>query len=361
MKILVLNCGSSSVKYQLIDMKTEQFLAKGLVERVGKKDAKLKHKGGDGRNFEVVKEIKNHSEAIKEVIDILLSKDYGVLSKLSEIKAVGHRVVHGGERFSESTLITEEVMQVLRDCSKLAPLHNPHNINGIEAAQKLLPDVIQVAVFDTAFHQTIPDYSFLYGIPYDYYKKYRIRRYGFHGTSHFYVAHRAAELLKKSISELKIITAHLGNGCSITAVDRGKSVDTSMGFTPLEGLLMGTRSGDMDPYIPLFLMENENVTRDEVDNILNKKSGLLGLSEVSNDSREIEEGVEAGAEGPSRAFKVMTYRLKKYISAYTGILNGLDVLVFTAGIGENSHLTRQWACEGLDYLGIKIDNEKNDG
>ncbi len=359
MNILVLNCGSSSVKYQLIDISTEKYLAKGLVERVGKVDAKIKHKCGDGRRFDQVKDIKDHSQAIKEVVEILLSSEYGVIKDVAEIKAVGHRVVHGGEKFSESTLITPEVIEVLHDCEKLAPLHNPHNIRGIEASGELFKGVVQVAVFDTAFHQTIPEHSYLYALPMEYYNKYFIRRYGFHGTSHFYVAHRAAELLGKPIESLKIITAHLGNGCSITAIDGGKSVDTSMGFTPLEGLVMGTRSGDLDPFIPIFLMENYGVDYRDMDNILNKQSGLFGLSGISNDSREIEESMESGNKAAKRAFDVMVFRLKKYIASYIGVLGGLDALVFTAGIGENSDLTRAASCENLEYLGIKIDSEKN--
>ncbi len=359
MSILVLNCGSSSVKYQLIEMKTEKYLAKGLVERVGEEDAKVKHKCRDGRRFEEVKEIKNHGQAIKEVVGILLSSEYGVIKDVSDIKAVGHRVVHGCEKFSESTLITPEVMQVLHDCKKLAPLHNPHNIHGIEASEKLFKGVVQVAVFDTAFHQTIPEHAYLYALPMEYYNKYFIRRYGFHGTSHFFVAHRAAELLDKPIESLKIITAHLGNGCSIAAIDGGKSVDTSMGFTPLEGLVMGTRSGDIDPFIPIYLMENYGVDYRDMDDILNKKSGLLGLSGISNDSREIEEKMVSGNLAAKRAFDVTAYRLKKYIASYIGVLCGLDALVFTAGIGENSVLTRAASCENLECLGIKIDSEKN--
>lgn len=360
MKILVLNCGSSSLKYQLIDMDGEVRLAKGLVERVGKEDARLKHQVQGGDKVVEERPIKNHSSAIKEVMSKLTDSEVGVIKDFSDITAVGHRVVHGGEKFSQSILIDNEVMEVLKECSKLAPLHNPHNIKGIEAARELFPEVIQVAVFDTAFHQTIPEQAYLYALPYNFYADYNIRRYGFHGTSHFYVSRRASELLGKPIEELNLITAHLGNGCSITAIRGGKSVDTSMGFTPLEGLVMGTRCGDIDPFIPLYLIEMHHSDPAEIDKVLNKKSGLLGLSQNSNDSREIEEGYESGDPGSVRAFEVMAYRLKKYISSYFGVLGRVDGLIFTAGIGENSPHTRRESTNGLEKLGIKIDDDKNE-
>lgn len=359
MKILVINCGSSSLKYQLIDTNTEELMAKGLVERIGMEGSILTHKV-EGRDKVVIEEpMEDHRKAVKLVLDSLINKEYGVISNMSEISAVGHRVVHGGEKYSGSVLITPDVMEALEECSAIAPLHNPPNIIGINACKALMPDVPMVAVFDTAFHQTVPDYAYMYAIPYEFYEKYKIRRYGFHGTSHKYVSKVAAQMMGKPYEELKIITCHLGNGSSIAAVKNGVSVDTSMGFTPLEGLEMGTRSGDIDPAIVYHLVSHGGMTVDEVNTILNKKSGFLGLSGVSSDSRDLENAAEEGNKRAQLALHVFYYRIKKYIGAYAAAMGGVDAIVFTAGIGENSHLTRQHACEGLEFIGVKIDMEKN--
>ncbi len=360
MKILVLNCGSSSVKYQLIDSETEQALARGAVERIGMSGASLKQVRFDGDTLHYVGEILDHTMAIENVLSVLMSKNHGVIGNKNEIDAVGHRVVHGGENFSGSVLITAEVMEALKECIDLAPLHNPHNIKGIQAAQRLLPDVPQVGVFDTAFHQTMPRRAYMYALPYSLYRRYRIRRYGFHGTSHRYVSNMAAELVGKPLKDLKIITIHLGNGCSMAAICQGKSVDTSMGFTPVEGLVMGTRSGDIDPAIILHVMGQEELTLAQANALLNKHSGLWGLSGISSDAREIIEEAEAGNDRAIMALEVTTYRIKKYIGAYTAAMGGVDVIVFTAGIGENAPLVRKLACENLEYLGIKLDLEKNE-
>ncbi len=359
MKVLVLNCGSSSIKYQFFDTEKKDVLAKGLVERIGMSSAVLTHVPLGKEKIKIVGEILDHSIAIEYVIAVLLSPNHGVIKDKKEIDAVGHRVVHGGETFSGSVLITAEVMKALQDNIELAPLHNPPNIKGIQATQGHLPNIPQVAVFDTAFHSQMPSKAYLYGIPYELYKKHKIRRYGFHGTSHLYVANRAAEMLGKPINKLKIITAHLGNGCSIAAVDFGKSVDTSMGFTPLEGLLMGTRSGDMDPWVILYIMGKEGLTLAEANTLLNKHSGLLGISGESSDMREIEQAVSEGNKKAKNAFDVFTYRIKKYIGAYTAAMGGLDALVFTGGIGENSDLVRKDVCANMEFLGIKINDEMN--
>jgi acetate kinase len=359
MKVLVLNCGSSSIKYQFFDTVTEDVLAKGLVERIGMSSAVLTHTPLGKEKIKIVGEILDHSIAIEYVIAVLLSPNHGVIKDKKEIDAVGHRVVHGGETFSESVLITDEVMRVLNDNIELAPLHNPPNIKGIQATQGHLPNVPQVAVFDTAFHAKMPPQSYLYGIPYELYKKHKIRRYGFHGTSHLYVSQRAAEMLGKPAEQLKIITAHLGNGCSMAAVDKGVSVDTSMGFTPLEGLLMGTRSGDMDPWVILYIMGKEGLTLGEANTLLNKHSGLLGVSGESSDMREIEQAVLDGNKKAKNAFDLFNYRIKKYIGAYAAAMGGLDALVFTGGIGENSDFVRRTVCTKLEFLGIKVDDEKN--
>jgi len=359
MKVLVLNCGSSSIKYQFFDTEKKDVLAKGLVERIGMSSAVLTHVPLGKEKIKIVGEILDHSIAIEYVIAVLLSPNHGVIKDKKEIDAVGHRVVHGGETFSGSVLITAEVMKGLQDNIELAPLHNPPNIKGIQATQGHLPNIPQVAVFDTAFHSQMPSKAYLYGIPYELYKKHKIRRYGFHGTSHLYVANRAAEMLGKPINKLKIITAHLGNGCSIAAVDFGKSVDTSMGFTPLEGLLMGTRSGDMDPWVILYIMGKEGLTLAEANTLLNKHSGLLGISGESSDMREIEQAVSEGNKKAKNAFDVFTYRIKKYIGAYTAAMGGLDALVFTGGIGENSDLVRKDVCANMEFLGIKINDEMN--
>jgi len=358
MIVLVLNTGSSSVKYQVINPEEKKELAKGLVERIGMSGAILTHLVTGGDEVRLSGEILDHKMAIEYVLSILLSKNHGVIKKRSEIDAVGHRVVHGGEAFSDSVLITEEVMREMRKCIDYAPLHNPANLKGINAAQQLLPNVPQIGVFDTAFHQTMPRHAFLYGLPYVLYRRHGIRRYGFHGTSHRYVSEKAAEMMKQPISELKVITAHLGNGCSIAAINGGRSIDTSMGFTPLEGLLMGTRCGDMDPAIILQIMNKEDLTQNDITTMLNKHSGLQGISGISSDMREIEEEYKSN-ERARVAHDIFTYRLKKYIGGYAAALGGLDVLVFTGGIGENSAMVRKNASSGLEFMGIEIDDKKN--
>lgn len=359
MNILVLNCGSSSVKYQLINTDKQLAMAKGLVARIGMSESVLTHKPWDRPEIKVSAEILDHIVAIEWVVSMLLSPNHGVIKDKSEINAVGHRVVHGGEEFKDSVLITQDLMSTLRSLIELAPLHNPHNIRGINACQKTLPNIPQVAVFDTAFHCNMPPHAYIYGIPYVFYTRYGIRRYGFHGTSHKYVCDRAAAMLGRPLKDLKLITAHLGNGASITAVNGGVSVDTSMGFTPLEGLLMGTRSGDLDPAIILHIMAREELSLHEGNTMLNKHSGLAGISGVSSDMREIIEASRKGNENAKLALDVYCYRLKKYIGAYMAALNGLDALVFTAGVGENSSVVRSHTCAGLDYLGIKVQEDKN--
>ncbi|PNR99978.1 acetate kinase [Petrotoga miotherma DSM 10691] len=360
MKVLVINSGSSSIKYQLLEMNTEKVLAKGLVERIGIEGSRIIHRKNEEK-YVIEKVIKNHEEGLKEVLDLLTSEDYKVISSLNEIDAVGHRVVHGGERFSSSVIIDKESLDAIEMMSFLAPLHNPANVMGIKAAIELLPNVPQIAVFDTSFHQTMPKTSFLYAIPYEYYEKYKIRRYGFHGTSHKYVSRRAAEILGKDIKTLKIITSHIGNGASIAAVKNGESFDTSMGFTPLEGLVMGTRSGDIDPAIVSFLAQEEGLTAKEVVEILNNKSGVYGITKgFSSDMRDIEDKALEGDKVCRLALDIYEYRIAKYIGAYAAAMNGVDVIVFTAGVGENSPVTREEICEKyLTYLGVKIDKEKN--
>ncbi|MCW8811632.1 MAG: acetate kinase [Ignavibacteriaceae bacterium] len=360
MKVLVLNCGSSSIKYQFIDSDKETVLAKGIVERIGMTGAVLSQSRFDGDSIKIAGEILDHKAAIEYVIAILLSKNHGVIENISNIDAVGHRVVHGGETFSDSVLINDEVLKVIEDNIELAPLHNPPNIKGIQAVNRLLPKTPQVAVFDTAFHSKMPPRSFLYGIPYELYKKYKIRRYGFHGTSHLYVSQKAAEMMKKDISELKIITAHLGNGCSMAAINKGTSVDTTMGFTPLEGLLMGTRSGDLDPSLILYIMGKEGLSLHEAGTLLNKHSGLIGISGESSDMREIIAAVKDEQKRSVYAFEIFCYRIKKYIGAYIAAMGGLDALVFTGGIGENAVEVREEVCRNMDYLGIKLDTLKNE-
>ncbi len=359
MNTLVLNCGSSSVKYQLIEAESGKTLARGSVERIGMNGATLTNYRHDGDEIKIAGEIVDHTAAIEYILAVLLSKNHGVISGKSEIHAVGHRVVHGGETFSDSVLITDEVIKTLRDNIELAPLHNPHNLRGISACQIQLPGVPQVAVFDTAFHQKMPKKAYLYGIPYSLYSQYKIRRYGFHGTSHRFVAGRAAAFLKKDAGALKIITCHLGNGCSMTAVDKGISVDTSMGFTPLEGLLMGTRSGDIDPSVILYVMGKEGLTLSEATTLLNKHSGLQGISGVSSDMREVVAEMKNGDKKATYAFDVFTYRVKKYIGAYAAAMGGLDAVVFTGGIGENSADVRRACTENLDFLGIEYDETRN--
>ncbi|MGI6357563.1 MAG: acetate kinase [Bacillota bacterium] len=360
MKVLVINCGSSSLKYQVFDMNTETVLAKGIAEKIGLDGSFLKYRRGDEENITIEAAMPNHEVAIKLVFDALVNPEYGVLENMSEIEAVGHRVVHAGEKFACSVVIDDQVMAALRECIDLAPLHNPPNIIGIEAATRLMPNVTHVGVFDTAFHQSMPDYAYLYALPYEYYGKYGLRRYGFHGTSHLYVSQRAAALLNKPAEQLKVITCHLGNGASITAVDGGRSVDTSMGFTPLEGLIMGTRSGDVDPAVVSFLAGKEGLTADDVVNkLLNKRSGVLGISGVSSDFRAIEEAAQAGNKRADLAMEMFAYRVRKYIGAYAAAMGGVDAIVFTAGLGENSPSMREKICQGLEFLGVQIDPQKN--
>lgn len=358
MKILVINCGSSSLKYQLIDMENESVLAKGLVERIGIEGSILTQKA-NGDKYIIEQPMNDHKDAIKLVLGALVDKEHGVISNMSEISAVGHRVVHAGEKYSNSALINDEVMKALEDCVKLAPLHNPPNIIGIEACKSLMPETPMVAVFDTAFHQTIPEYAYIYPLPYELYTEYGVRKYGFHGTSHKYVSHVAAEMLGKDIKDLKIITCHLGNGASLAAIKNGVCVETSMGFTPLEGIAMGTRSGSIDPAIISFLMKELNITIDEVDSILNKKSGVYGISGVSSDFRDIEKAAAEGNNRAQLALDVFHYKVRKYIGSYAAAMGGVDCVVFTAGLGENSADTRELACKGLEFLGIEIDKAVN--
>jgi len=359
-KVLVLNCGSSSIKYQMIETENKLSLAKGQVERIGMSSAVLTHKPLGKEKIRIVGEILDHSIAMEYVIAVLLSPNHGVITDRNEIDAVGHRVVHGGETFSGSVLITDEVMKALKDNIELAPLHNPPNIKGIAAAKEHLPNIPQCGTFDTAFHSSMPPHAFLYGIPFKLYKRYKIRRYGFHGTSHRFVAKRAALFLKKPLEELKLITAHLGNGGSMAAVKYGKSIDTTMGFTPLEGLLMGTRSGDLDPSIITYVMGKEELSISEVNTMLNKHSGLAGISGESSDMREIEQSVEEGDKKATYAFDVFNYRIKKYVGAYASAMGGVDALVFTGGIGENSPLVRKAVCSDMEFLGINLDLELNE-
>lgn len=358
MKVLVINCGSSSLKYQLIDMSNENALAQGLVERIGMEGSILTQKV-NGEKYIIQEPMKDHTDAIKLVLGALVDKEHGVISDMSEISSVGHRVVHGGEKYANSVLIDDEVMKYLEECVKLAPLHNPPNIIGINACKALMPNTPMVAVFDTAFHQTIPEVAYIYPLPYELYKNYGIRKYGFHGTSHRYVSNIAAEMMGKDIKDLKIVTCHLGNGASICAVDGGKSIETSMGFTPLEGIAMGTRSGNVDPAIITFIMKELNLDIDELNNLLNKKSGVYGISGVSSDFRDIEEAAEEGNHRAQLALDVFHYKVKRFIASYAAAMGGVDCVVFTAGLGENSPLSRSEICKNLEFLGIKIDEKKN--
>ena len=359
MKILVLNCGSSSLKYQLIDMEGEKVLAKGLVERIGIEGSRIKHTktGLDAVTREVP--FPDHSAAIKYVLDILVDPELGVLKSLDELGATGHRIVHGGEKFTQSVLVTPEVVKGIEEVIPLAPLHNPANLMGLKAVMDVLPGKPNVVVFDTAFHQTMPPKAYMFGVPYEYYEKYSIRRYGFHGTSHKYVSQQAAEMLGRPLEELRLITCHLGNGSSICAINGGKSFDTSMGFTPLDGLPMGTRAGNIDPAIIEFLAEHEHMDAHEVINILNKKSGMLGISGVSSDFRDIEEAAEHGNDRAETALDVFAYKVAKRIGAYAAAMNGVDAIVFTAGLGENSGTTRRAICDYLGFLGVHIDSYNN--
>jgi len=359
MKILVINAGSSSIKYQLYNMKDESVLASGRVERIGTESAIVTHEPADRPGVREVSEILDHVTAVRRVLDLLLHREHGVVNSIAEIEAVGHRVVHGGETFKESVLVDDEVKRGIRDLFDLAPLHNPAAMMGINAVEQNMPNMPQAVVFDTAFHQTMPRHAYLYPIPMALYRRHKIRRYGFHGTSHFYVSERAAGLIGRPIAELKMVTCHIGNGASCAAIEGGRSVDTSMGLTPLEGLMMGTRSGDIDPAIVPFVMSKEELTLGEVNSMLNKHSGMLAISGFSGDMREIVEAMEDGDKNARLAFDMFCYRLRKYVGAYAAAMNGLDALVFTAGIGENSPDVRKAVCDGLTFLGVELDEAAN--
>ena len=360
MKILVINAGSSSLKYQLIDMTDESVLAKGQCDRIGIAGGNFKHKVPGREDYKIEVEMKNHEDAVKLVIDTLTDKEQGVISSMSEIGAVGHRLVHGADKFSKSVIIDDQVIETVKECSVLSPLHNPANLTGVKACQAIMKGVPQVGVFDTGFHQTMPDYAYLYPIPYKYYEKYHIRRYGFHGTSHRYVSMRAADMLGKNPEDIKIVTCHLGNGSSIAAVDGGKCLDTTMGMTPLEGLMMGTRSGTIDPAIITFLMEKENMSIADIDKMLNKESGILGISEKTSDNRDIEEGARAGDERCQLVESMLCHQITKYVGGYMGAMGGCDAIIFTGGIGENNPQYRKRVADKFAFMGVKIDDAKND-
>ena len=359
MNILVINCGSSSLKYQLIDMEEKKVLAKGLAERIGIEGGRVKYEAVGKDEIVIEEKLADHKAALKIVLDSLQHPEYGAVKSLDEIDAVGHRVVHGGEAFAQSVIIDEKVMKAINDNVEIAPLHNPPNIIGIEACKEIMGDVPMVAVFDTAFHQSIPALNYIYALPYEYYEKYKVRRYGFHGTSHQYITERAADMLGKKLDEVNLITCHLGNGSSISAVIGGKCYDTTMGFTPLEGLAMGTRTGDMDPAIVPFIMDKENLSTEEMSNVMNKKSGVLGISGVSSDFRDLEEAAEKGNDRAQLALDIFENRVRKYIGAYLTEMDHCDGIIFTAGVGENSITTRERVVGGLTSLGVKIDSDKN--
>ena len=359
MKILVLNCGSSSIKYKLFDMTTKEVMAQGGIEKIGLPGSFLKLTLPNGEKKILEKDVPEHTTGIDFILNTLVSEEYGAIKSLDEINAVGHRMVHGGEKFAKSVLIDQEVLETFIACSDLAPLHNPANLKGVNAVSAILPNVPQVGVFDTAFHQTMPDYAYMYAVPYELYTKYGVRRYGFHGTSHRYVSKRVCEFLNIPVEGTKIITCHVGNGGSITAVKDGKSVDTSMGLTPLEGLMMGTRSGDIDGGAVTYIMEKEGLDATGISNLLNKKSGVLGVFEKSSDMRDLESAAAAGEPRAVLAESMYFYRIKKYIGAYAAAMGGVDVIVFTGGVGENQANARSGACEGLEYMGVKVDAEKN--
>ncbi|MBE0678596.1 MAG: acetate kinase [Bacteroidales bacterium] len=362
MTILVLNCGSSSIKYQLFNMSNNaEVLAKGLIERIGLTDGILTHKPTGKDIYKVVLDIPDHTIGINMVMEALVHPVHGVIESIGEIKAVGHRVAHGGENFKESVLIDNDVKRDIENCAELAPLHNPAHLKGILSCEKLLPGIPQVAVFDTSFHQTMPDYVYMYAIPYEYYEKYRIRKYGFHGTSHRFVAEKACKMLKMDLHNSKIITCHLGNGASITAIENGKSIDTSMGFTPVDGLIMGTRTGEIDPGVLLYLADKEELSVSGVNNMINKKSGVAGISQLSSDMRDLEIAANEGNPKALLALNMYAYKIKKFIGAYVAALNGLDLLIFTAGVGENDFNARKMICTAMEYLGIEIDPEINHG
>lgn len=362
MKILVLNCGSSSIKYQLFDMTKKSVLAKGLAQRVGQAGSTIDFRKGDAGKKTVYDDldIVDHKIGIQKIFELLTDKTTGVLKSLKEVDAVGHRIVHGGDKFAQSVLITQEVKDAIKDCIVFAPLHNPPNLKGVEAVEEIMPNVKQVAVFDTSFHQTMPPEAYIYGIPYKFYEMDKIRRYGFHGTSHRFVAKRAAEMLGKPLEDCKLISVHLGNGCSACAIDGGKSVDTSMGHTPLEGLIMGTRCGDLDPALILHIMKKENLSVGEMDNLLNKHSGVLGISEESSDLRDLEEDWPNKSKMANLALDVYSHRIKKYIGAYMAVLDGCDAIIWTAGVGENSPIVRSIVHKNMEWLGVKLDLEKNE-
>ncbi len=359
MKILVLNCGSSSVKFQLIDIERETVLSRGMVEAIGSPETVVRYQNEGLPELKLIQPVNDHQEAIALLIEVLTNPEQGVIEERGEITAVGHRVAHGGEKFFQAVLITPEVKEGIQNCFDLAPLHNPHNYAGIKACEKIFPNSRQVAVFDTAFHQTVPPYAYIYGLPYNLYRKYNLRRYGFHGTSHQYVTEQAALFLERKLAELKVVSCHLGNGASITAIQGGRSVDTSMGFTPLEGLVMGTRCGDMDPAIIPYLMASEGYSLQEITALLNNQSGLYGISGVSGDLRQVIAVADQDNKRAKLAIEVFVYRIKKYIASYAGAMNGLDVLIFTAGIGENSPYIRQECCKDLSFFGIELDPLEN--
>ncbi len=359
MKILVLNCGSSSIKYALYNMDDKSVMTSGGAERVGLDEAFVKVKMPDGTKKKVMHDIPEHTEGVKFIFSLLTDPEIGVIKSLDEIDAVGHRMVHGGEKFNKSVVLTDEVLKTFEECIDLAPLHNPANLKGVQAVSELMPGLPQVGVFDTAFHQTMPAHSYLYAIPYDLYEQYGVRRYGFHGTSHRYVSQRVCDYLGVKMEDKKIITCHIGNGASIAAVQNGKCVDTSMGLTPLEGLMMGTRSGDIDGGAITFIEKKLGLDADGMSNLLNKKSGVLGITSISSDMREIEDAIEHGNERAKLALDMYNYRIKKYIGAYAAAMGGCDIIVFTAGVGENQYSTREAACTGLEYMGVKLDVEKN--
>ena len=361
MKILVLNCGSSSIKYALYNMDTKEVMTSGGAERVGLDGAFVKVKLANGEKKQIMHDIPEHTEGVKFIFSLLTDPEIGVIKDLKEIDAVGHRMVHGGEKFNKSVLLNDEVLKVFEECSDLAPLHNPANLKGVNAVTELMPGLPQVGVFDTAFHQTMPDYAYMYAIPYELYEKFGIRRYGFHGTSHRYVAQRVCDFLGVAPADKKIITCHIGNGASIAAVDGGKCVDTSMGLTPLEGVMMGTRSGDIDGGAVSFIQKKLGLDADGISDLLNKKSGVLGVTGLSSDMREVDAACENGDPKAVLAMKMYNYRIKKYIGAYAAAMGGVDIIVFTAGVGENQWSTRQDACEGLEFIGVKIDKELNKG
>ena len=360
MKVLVLNCGSSSIKYKLYDMNGQKELASGGIEKIGLPDSFLKFTLSDGSKQVITQEIKEHTAGIELILKTLTDAKYGVIKSLDQIDAVGHRVVHGGDKFCSSVVINQEVIDKIEECVDLAPLHNPANLKGIYAIQKILPKVPQVAVFDTSFHQTMPSYAYIYALPYDYYEKYGVRRYGFHGTSHRYVAKRGCEFLGIDLENSRIITAHIGNGGSITAIKNGKSIDTSMGMTPVEGLMMGSRSGSVDPGVLTYLMEKENLSTRQINDIINKKSGLVGVSGVSSDMRDIENAIEQGNERARLAMDMYFYYILKYISGYIAVLGGVDAIIFTGGVGENQPIMRKYVCDSLAFLGVDFNNELND-